>query len=338
LNRENRRLELLVSRFPFLPGMKGVFFIVGPTAAGKSEVTAEVASHCGGEIVNADAFQIYRGLDLLTAKPEPATLAKARHHLLGTVSLSEEWNAAKFRTAALSAIGEIQARGRPVIVAGGSGLYLKGLTHGLVALPAANAELREELNQLSVDELVARLETLDPETARAIDRRNPRRLVRALEICLVSGEPASIQRTQWKGKGSAVFVAPAAVTAAATTTTAGVFVLRDRADLYERIDRRVHSIFKRGVVEEVRALGQIGITAAKTLGLHQIQELIAGKISEPDAIASIQQATRQYAKRQLTWFRRQTNFEPLNLSLQSLDEAVELISRKVRSSFAPRNV
>jgi tRNA dimethylallyltransferase len=308
--------------------MKGVFFIVGPTAAGKSEVAAEVASKCGGEIVNADAFQIYRGLDLLTAKPEPATLAKARHHLLGTVSLSEEWNAAKFRTAALSAIGEIRARNQPAIVAGGSGLYLKGLTHGLVKLPAADTELRAELNKWSADELHSRLAKLDPEMARAIDRKNPRRLVRALEICLVTGQPASTQRTQWKGERSA----------ATRIATTGVFVFRDRADLYERIDRRVHSIFERGVVEEVRALGEIGVTATKTLGLHQIQELIAGRISGPDAIALIQQATRQYAKRQLTWFRRQTNFEPLNLSLQSLDEAVELISRKVRSSFAPRNV
>ena len=119
---------------------------------------------------------------------------------------------------------------------------------------------------------------------------------------------------------------------------AGVFVFRDRADLFEQIDRRVHAIFRRGVVDEVRALGKIGVTAAKTLGLRQIQELIAGQISEPDAIASIQQATRQYAKRQLTWFRRQTNFEPLNLSLQSLDEAVESISRKARSAFAQKNV
>lgn len=331
--------------------MKGVFFIAGPTAAGKSEVAAEVASQCGGEIVNADAFQIYRGLDLLTAKPEPVTLAKARHHLLGTVPLSEECNAAKFRTAALNAIGEIRARNRPAIVAGGSGLYIKTLTHGLVTLPVANTELREELNKWSAAELHARLAKLDPEAAHAIDRKNPRRLVRALEICLVTGQPASTQRTQWKGDGPATLVAAAvadgrplgvtrsaAVTAAATTKTTGVFVFRDRANLYERIDRRVHSIFERGVVEEVRALDEIGVTAKKTLGLHQIQELIAGRISEADAIASIQQATRQYAKRQLTWFRRQTNFEPLNLSLQGLDEAVESISRKVRSAFAPQNV
>ena len=312
--------------------MKGVFFIVGPTAAGKSEIAAEVACRCGAEVVNADAFQVYQGLDLLTAKSSASTLAKARHHLIGTLPLSEEWNAAKFRNVALRAIAEIHARDKPVVVAGGSGLYIKALTHGLVTLPAPNAELREALNKWSVDQLYSRLRVLDPETAATIDRKNQRRLARALEICFLTGRAASIQRTQWNNKE------PGTVTAGPTNAIAGAFVFRDRADLFEQIDRRVHAIFQRGVVDEVRALGKIGVTAAKTLGLRQIQELIAGKVSEPDAIALIQQATRQYAKRQLTWFRRQTNFEPLNLSLQSLDEAVESISRKARSAFAQKNV
>ena len=315
--------------------MKGVFFVVGPTAAGKSEIAAEVAFRYGAEVVSADAFQIYQGLDLLTAKPNAPTLAKARHHLIGTLPLSEEWNAAKFRSAALQAIAEIHARDKPVIVAGGSGLYIKALTHGLASLPAPNAELREALNKWSVDQLYSRLQVLDPETAATIDRKNQRRLARALEICFLTGSPASIKRTQWKNEETiAVTAGPTKISA-----TAGVFVFRDRADLFEQIDRRVHAIFQRGVVDEVRApLGKVGVTAAKTLGLRQIQQLVAGQISEPEAIASIQQATRQYAKRQLTWFRRQTNFEPLNLSLQSLDEAVESILRKARSAFAQKNV
>src|ERR1700719_342105 len=111
--------------------MKRVFFIVGPTATGKSELAAEVAHRLGAEIVSADAFQIYRGLDLLTAKPDRSTLAKAPHHLIGTVPLSEEMNAEKYRDAAETIVQEIQARGKPVIVAGGSGLYVKALTHGL---------------------------------------------------------------------------------------------------------------------------------------------------------------------------------------------------------------
>src|SRR5438876_11186382 len=133
--------------------MKRVFFIVGPTATGKSEIAAEIARQLNAEIINADAFQIYRGLDLLTAKPETTTLAKAPHHLLGVAPLSEEMNVEKFRAAAVEAIRDIQARGKHAIVAGGSGLYLKALTHGLSQLPGTNRALREELGPAAGEEL-----------------------------------------------------------------------------------------------------------------------------------------------------------------------------------------
>src|SRR5438876_10436762 len=129
--------------------MRRVFFIVGPTATGKSELAAEVAQRLGAEVVSADAFQIYRGLDLLTAKPDQATLAKAPHHLIGTVPLSEEMNAEKYRAMA----EKIIARDRPVIVGGGTGLYVKALTHGLAKLPGANSALREKLEGATNEEL-----------------------------------------------------------------------------------------------------------------------------------------------------------------------------------------
>src|SRR2546423_12608438 len=129
--------------------MKRVFFIVGPTAVGKSELAAEVAQRLGAEVVSADAFQIYRGLDVLTAKPDRATLAKAPHHLIGAVALSEEMNAEKLRQAA----EDIIARGKPTIVVGGTGLYIKALTHGLAKLPGANKDLREKLERTTTEEL-----------------------------------------------------------------------------------------------------------------------------------------------------------------------------------------
>jgi tRNA dimethylallyltransferase len=292
--------------------MKRVFFIVGPTATGKSEIAAEIGCQLNAEIISADAFQIYRGLDLLTAKPENTTLAKAPHHLLGTVPLSEEMNVEKFRAAAVEAIRAIHARGKHAIVAGGSGLYLKALTHGLSQLPGANRELRKELAQATVEELFARLRELDPDGAARIDRRNKQRLVRAVEVCLSSGKPFSAQRTGWGN---------------AHSTPNGVFVFRERAELYERINRRVENMFVEGVVEEVRALGDVGSTAERTLGLREIRALIVGEISEPECIARIQQGTRRYAKRQLTWFQAQSNFEPLNLSLHGSSEAIELIAQ-----------
>ena len=303
--------------------MKGTFFIVGPTATGKSELAADVAREIDAEIVSADAFQIYRGLDLLTAKPNAATLVQAPHHLIGTMSIHEEMSAEKFRSAALRAIKEIHSRGKLAFVVGGSGLYIKGLTHGLAVLPQVDPKMRARLNALSMNELRAQLADVDPETARKIDTRNRRRLVRALEICLTTGKRASDQRKQW---GTAT-----------TIPATGLFVFRDREELYTRINDRVEAMFENGVIEEVRAAGAISTTASQIIGLREIRQLLEGKMSILQCVAAIQQATRRYAKRQLTWFRRQTNFEPLNLSLLSHNEAVKWISQRARRSFARRN-
>src|SRR5438874_11382053 len=171
--------------------MRRAFFIVGPTASGKSELAADVAHDLGAEIVSADAFQIYRGLELLTAKPDASTLAKVPHHLIGTAPLNEEMNAEKYRCAATRAIDEINSRGKLAIVVGGSGLYIRALTDGLAPLPEADPKLREKLNAKSLDELRSRLAELDAEAAQRIDAKNRRRLVRALEICLLTGKSAS---------------------------------------------------------------------------------------------------------------------------------------------------
>lgn len=311
---------LSVSRFA-CTRVKGVFFIVGPTATGKSEIATEVAQACDGEIVGADAFQMYAGLELLTAKPDPQLRARVRHHLVGTVPITGGLNAEHFRSAALAAIADIQTRAKPAFVVGGSGLYVKSLTHGLSRLPAADAKIRAEFDTRTTPELVAQLEQLDAPTAATIDRNNRRRVVRALEICLLAGRPASELRNQQPPERA----------------PAGVCLLRDRDELYERIDARVERMFADGVVEEVRSLGEAGPTASKTLGFEQIRELLAGSISQAECIAAIQQATRRYAKRQLTWFARQTNFEPLNLSRTSFGEAVEWITRRARLSFAQQD-
>src|SRR5213592_4689840 len=160
--------------------MTRTFFILGPTATGKSEFAADVAHEIGAAIISADAFQVYRGLDLLTAKPYPLTLAKAPHHLIGTTPLHEEMNAEKYRRAASRAIEEIHSRGKLAIVVGGSGLYLKALTDGLAPVPEFDPKLREKLNAMSLDELGSQLIELDPVSAQKIDGKNRRRLVRAL--------------------------------------------------------------------------------------------------------------------------------------------------------------
>ena len=205
--------------------MRRAFFIVGPTATGKSELAADAAGEIGAEIVSADAFQIYRGLDLLTAKPDASTLAKAPHHLIGTAPLEEEMSAEKYRRAALRVVDEINSRGRLAIVVGGSGLYIKALTHGLAPLPEADPKLRKKLNAMSLDELRSRLAELDAEAARNVDTKNRRRLVRALEICLLTGKPAS---EVVAGVGDSC-------RPGSTIPATGVFVFRDREKLYQRI-------------------------------------------------------------------------------------------------------
>jgi tRNA dimethylallyltransferase len=304
--------------------MRRVFFIVGPTATGKSELGADVAHELSAEIVSADAFQIYRGLDLLTAKPDASTLAKAPHHLIGATPLHEEMNAEKFRRLALRAIEEINSRGRLAIVVGGSGLYVKALTYGLAPLPASDPKLREKLNAMTLDELRSQLIELDPETARKIDVKNRRRVIRALETCLLSGKPAS---QIIAGVGSAVALAKADESGlpGSPIPATGVFVFRDREELYGRINQRVEAMFEQGVIEEVRAAGATSATGSQMIGLREIRELLEGKMSPLQCITEIQQLTRRYAKRQLTWFRHQSNFESLNLSLFTHNEAVKWI-------------
>jgi tRNA dimethylallyltransferase len=297
------------------------FFIVGPTATGKSDLAADVAREMGAEVVGSDAFQIYHGLDLLTAKPDAPTLAKAPHHLIGTIPLDQEMNAEKFRRAAADAINQIHSLGKPAIIVGGSGLYVKALTHGLTPLPKVDPKVRAKLNALSTEALRSQLADLDPETARKIDLKNRRRLIRALEICLLTRRPASAVVV---GRGDAGRLGQ-------TIPAIGAFVFRDRGELYERINRRVEAMFENGVIEEVRAAGPVSLTASQMIGLREIRELLAGKMSILQCVAAIQQATRRYAKRQLTWFRRQTNFEPLNLSLLSHNEAVKWILLRAHS-------
>ncbi|PYL77542.1 MAG: tRNA (adenosine(37)-N6)-dimethylallyltransferase MiaA [Verrucomicrobia bacterium] len=307
--------------------MRRTFFIVGPTATGKSDLAADVGHEMGAEIISADAFQIYRGLDLLTAKPDASTLAKAPHHLIGTAPLNEEMNAEKYRRAAMRVVDEINSRGRLAIVVGGSGLYIKALTHGIAPLPESDPKLREKLNVMSLDELRSELAKLDPEVVQKMDTKNRRRLVRALEICLLTGKAVSEVVARDKDRGQSGSAIPAS----------GIFVFRDRDELYARINQRVEAMFECGVINEVRAAGTTSATASQMIGLREIRELLAGKKSLSECIAEIQQATRRYAKRQLTWFRRQTKFSPLNLSFLTHNEAVKWISHRMLSEAGIRD-
>lgn len=314
--------------------MRGEFFLVGPTAVGKSELAVEVAEHFGAEILNGDAFQIYRGLDILTAKPEATARRRVEHHLLNVVDLAETMSAVRFREIALAALGRIHARGKAALIVGGSGLYGRALLRGFDDAPPPNPSLRQELAALSGAELAARLLRLDPKLASRTDLKNPRRVIRAIEIAegtttVIPSEVEESCRENFKVTQRDPSTPKASGARDEANVGRGVFLVRDRNDLYARINERVLAMFRNGVEQEVAALKQIGLTGGQALGLREIQKLLAGEISREDCIGRVQQATRRYAKRQLTWFRHQTNFPQLNLTALSHREAVSAIRRAI---------
>jgi tRNA dimethylallyltransferase len=302
------------------------FFLVGPTAVGKTALAVELAEQFDAEIVNADAFQIYRGLEVLTAKPGAEFQRRVCHHLLGQISLTEIMSAAKFRELALAALGDIRSRKKNAVVVGGSGLYLKAITNGFDQVPPPDPKLREELGALSLKKLAERLQNISPELAARTDLKNPRRVIRAIEIA-TSVIPSRVEGSRC---GSLKVACRRPSTALRSAQDDGVLLVRDRHDLYQRINERVNAMFRDGVEDEVRTLQDIGPTAASALGLKEVRALIAGQISREECVAKIQQATRRYAKRQLTWFRHQTSFPELNLTPFSHREAVRAITQMFR--------
>ena len=274
------------------------FFVIGPTAVGKSQLAVEFAERVGGEIIGADAFQVYTGLDVLSAKPSMELRARVPHHLVGEVPLAARFDVAQWLARARECIVDTTARGRVPVVCGGAGLCVRALTHGLAPLPGADAVLRASLEKEPLPVLAGRLRSLDP--ASTVDMRNPRRVIRALEVCILTGRPFSSFRTEWSGD----------------TAPRGFILTRPRDDLHAAISVRTHAMFAAGVVEEVARTDEVGPTASQMLGLTEIREHLAGRITRDKCIEAISLATRQYAKRQLTWFRRERAFTWLDLSAE----------------------
>lgn len=285
------------------------FFLLGPTAVGKTELAVALAERVGGEILGADAYQIYQGLDILSAKPSREIRARVRHHLIDEVPLTQAFDVAQYRALAMPRIAEILSRGRVPIVCGGNGMYLRALTHGLADLPPADPALRAELEREPLPMLVERLRQLDPEAE--VDEKNPRRVIRALEICLRTGRPFSAQRAEWEHE----------------PILHGAILIRPREQMLERIATRTLAMFAAGVVEEVAAVDEVGPTAGQMLGLREIRTLLAGESTREQTIEAITTATRRYAKRQLTWFRRERAYTWLDLSQTAhpLEDLIKLL-------------
>ncbi len=300
------------SPVPQVPGAPRPLAIVGPTAGGKSVLALALAQRIGGEIISVDSMQVYRGLNLGTAKPTAAELARVRHHLVDVAELSESFDAARFLTLAEAAEQDIWARGKVPIYCGGTGLYLKVLLEGLGEAPASDAAIRAELEALPLGELLRELEAKDPACFAVIDRQNPRRVVRALEVIRVTGRPFSSQRAEWSPRVPALPETPAPgdqPKAAPEARLASIGLHRQPEDLHRRIGQRVDAMFAAGLVEETRQLLEKGLeqnrTAMQAIGYRQVVEHLRGERGLKETIELVKTKTRQFAKRQMTWFRNQ---------------------------------
>ena len=266
------------------------FVLAGPTAVGKTGLAIKIATELQTEIVSCDAYQIYSGLDLLTAKPSRCYLDAVRHHLIGILPLTDRCDACLYAQLSRKIISDLNARGIIPLVVAGTGFYLQALGGALPDLPAADLELRRNLDLLPTSRLLQDLEIRDPIASGRIDRNNRRRIIRALEVCILSGKPYSASLT---GRPT-------------DPPISGVTFIRGRSELNERIDRRVEEMFDRGVVEEVAAVESVGSTASKAIGFQLIQALLAGTMDTNACKDQIKHQTHNYAKRQMTWFRKMT--------------------------------
>jgi tRNA dimethylallyltransferase len=303
----------------FFPERINLVIIQGPTASGKSELAVRLAQSYSGEIVNADSMQIYRGMDIGTAKPCRDMLDRVPHHLLGIIDPDQPFSAADFRREAERAIRDIHGRGKNVFVVGGTGLYIKALTGGLVDSPGGNEELRQELKRVARDfgnlELYDRLVRVDPDTADKLHPNDLLRIIRALEVYEMTGRPASELRSRHRFSDRGGFCC----------LKLGITV--DRTELYGRIDARVDWMFEHGLVEEVRGLLAKGystqLKSMQSLGYRQVSAYLAGEYSFDEAASLIKRDTRRYAKRQMTWFRKDVEIKwfeyPANIAIISND-------------------
>ena len=276
-------------------------YLTGATASGKSALAMYLAKRLGGEIISVDSMQVYCGLNIGTAKPNAEEQAEVQHHLIDVAQLSQAFDAAQFIRLAERASKSISSRGRIPIFCGGTGLYFRALMEGLGDSPPSDESLRNELSLMPLESLVMELKVKDPEAAKHIDLKNPRRVLRAIEVIRLTGRPYSDQRIGWENLDSA---------------PQNLFCINREVDiLNQRIHKRVDEMFDNGLVEETQILIKQGLrdnrNACQALGYRQVLDLLDGKLSLENVIDRVKTKTRQFAKRQRSWFRNQMKCEVL---------------------------
>jgi len=286
--------------------------LAGPTAVGKSALALELAKKLNGEIISVDSMQVYRGLDIGTAKPSAQDRARIPHHLIDVVDITEPFDAARFVVLARQAIVDIESRRRLPILCGGTGLYFRALLEGLGEAPPADPVLRAQLELAALPALLQELAERDPTTFERIDQKNARRVIRAVEVIRLTGKPFSAQRAKWSQNSHEKLSGPILLG-----------LTRPPGELRRRIDDRVEKMFQAGLVAETEALLERGLTqnpiALQALGYRQVVQYLRGEYSLPQVIELIKIRTRQFAKRQMTWFKRQGRCDWIQLGTDSAE-------------------
>lgn len=273
--------------------------IVGPTGAGKTRLSLALAKATGGEIISCDSQQVYIGMDIGTGKATPEERARTRHHLLDVVQPDENMTAARFIGMADAAIADIAARGKPVIVVGGTGLYVRALLLGLFEGPPAAPEIRAELAKLGLEALRAELERVDPIAAAKIEKNDEKRIIRALEVFRLTGEPMSAHQARHDHR-----------TLPRRYDTRMIGLSPEREDLYKAIDARVDEMMTLGFEQEVATLRERGyqppLRSQQAIGYAELHAVAAGEVDRARGIELIKRNSRHYARRQMSWYRSDT--------------------------------
>jgi tRNA dimethylallyltransferase len=311
---------------------KEVIFIVGPTATGKSQVAYLLAKSLKAEIISCDSMLVYKEPEIITAKPAQNILSEITHYFINLISISEKYSVYDYYKNAAKRIESLYKKNIPVIVCGGTGLYHKALLDGIFKQAKKDDSLRKELDEQiekeGLHKFYKQLKIVDPEAAEKISQNDRKRIIRALEVYRLTGEPISVKKKEANGLWGKIPVK--------------VFGLRlSRDKLYEKINKRVDKMFELGAVDEVKSLlnKKISITAEKIIGIKEIKDYLKNKGDSPhagtvplgeEAKEKIKQNTRRFAKRQITWFKKDSRIEWIDAESRTAEEIADEIGSKVR--------
>ncbi|MFO8052805.1 MAG: tRNA (adenosine(37)-N6)-dimethylallyltransferase MiaA [Candidatus Omnitrophota bacterium] len=301
---------------------KEVIFIVGPTATGKSDAAYFLAKKNKAEIISCDSMLVYKEPDIITAKPSQKVLGDIPHHFINLISVTEKYSVYDYYKKATKKIKTLYNKNIPVIVCGGTGLYYKALLDGIFEQVGKDSSLRKELDKQAEKEglqkLYKQLKAVDPKATEKISQNDRKRIIRALEVYRLTGKPISAKKKEAKGLWG--------------ETPVKVFGLRlSRDNLYQKINKRVEQMFDQGAVDEVKKLlcKDLSITAEKIIGINEIRDYLESNQSLDQAKEKIKQNTRRFAKRQITWFKKDSRIKWVNAGNKTIDEITSEIKNKV---------